>query len=185
MAIIDPTTSIEIWCAETIRTLIATMAQNDVFKGVQNSRINPLIEQNVILRAYRRPGANEKTRSAERIEESPCCIVTYVGHHRPVDSGENDADDGMLSVIVQICDDADEPSIQHLPSYLAWMEDIRRRILKTPGTRLSPLESMPSSLGQVYLVHVTENKSPDETDWAFHEQMRTALVVQCYTRTER
>lgn len=185
MSTIDPTTSIEIWCTETIRALIATMAQNNVFKGVENSRINPLIEQNVILRAYRRPGANEESRNGERIEESPCCIVTYAGHRRPVDSGENDVDDGILNVIVQICDDVDEPSIYHLGSYLSWMEDIRQRILRKPGSRLSPLESIPSSLGQVYLVHVTESKSPDETDWAFHEQMRVALVVQCYTRTQR
>lgn len=182
---INPTTSIEIWCAEQVRQIIETMAQQEVFRGVANTQVDPLMANAVILRPYRRPGQDEKTRSGERLLDNPCCIVTYTGHRRPVGAGENSVDDGVLEVIVQICDTADEPSVDHLPSYLSWLEDIRRRVLRKSGSHLSPLEDLPSALGQVYLVHVTENKSPDETDWSFHEQMRAAMVVQCYTRTER
>ena len=185
MSSIVPTTSIEIWCAEQVRQVIETMARQEVFKGVANVHVDPLTDSAVILRPYRRPGQDEKTRSGERLMDNHCCIVTYTGHSRPVSAGENCVDDGMLQIIVQICDTADEPSVDHLPSYISWMGDIRRRLLRKPGSHLSPLEDCPSTLGQVYLVHVTENKSPDETDWSFHEQMRVAMVVQCYTRTER
>jgi len=182
---INPTSSIEIWCAESIRQLVETMARQRVFRGADNVILDPLEPQHVILRAYRSPGQDETRRTGERLVGSPCCIVTYTGHRRPPSAGENCVDDGLLNVIVQICDDADEPSVDRLPTYLAWLEDIRRRVLRKPGSHLSPLESMPIALGQIYLVHVSENKSPDETDWSYHEKMRAAIVVQCYTRTSR
>jgi hypothetical protein len=181
----SPATSIEFWCFDTVFRLIRHMADVDTFRAV-GDEIVPAVQPEAVIRRYnRRPSRDESRRSGERAINVPGFVVTYLGHRRPVNAGDNDVDDGMLRILVQLVDDGDDQDSPRAASYFAWMKDLRERLQETPTTRLSPLEDCPIELGQVYLVHVEDFNPPDETDWGFKEQMRMALMCTCYTRTDR
>jgi len=178
-------TSIEFWATETVRQMIETMADQRIFRPVGTDSIRSVKRTSVITRINRRPSADEARRKGERLNENPGFIITYNGHTRPPNAGENTCDDGIIKILVQLVDVGDDGDDTNLASYLRWMSDIREGLLTKHNSQLSPLEDCPLSLGQIYFVHVREAGPPDETDWGFHEDMRAASVVECYTRTSR
>jgi len=182
---VDPTINIEVWCLETARQIIRSMAADGVFSAVGSDRIDDVLPENVIARVNSRPGQSEETRSGERLNGTPGFICTYKGHTRPVEAGENCVDDGIVRITVQLVDDVNQSDNENFPSYSQWMNDIRKRFQRKTGSHLSPFEDCPLSIGQVYMVHVKDLSPADETDWQFHEKMRSALMLQCFTRTER
>jgi len=182
---IDPTINIEVWCLETARQIIVSMAADEVFRPIGNDQIDDVLPENVIARVNSRPGKDEETRGGERLNGTPGFICTFKGHSRPVQAGENCADDGILRITVQLVDDVNQSDNENFQSYSQWMNDVRSRFQRKTDSHLSPFEDCPLTIGQVYLVHVKELSSADETDWQFHEKMRSALLLECFTRTER
>jgi hypothetical protein len=182
---IDPTINIEVWCLETARQIIRSMASENVFRALGTDRIDPVLEENVIARANSRPGENEETRNGERLNGTPGFICTFKGHSRPTEAGENCVDDGILRITVQLVDDLNQSDNENFQSYSQWMNDIRKRFQRKISSHISPFEECPLTVGQVYMVHVKQLSPPDETDIQFHEKMRSALMLECFTRTER
>jgi len=175
----NPSTSIEFYCFDTTREIVRTMAAQGLFSAIGDDNIKTVLPEAVISRFNRRPSQDEQASGGERGIDLPGFIVTYLGHNRPVNIGENCADDGALRILVQLVDEGDDGDATNAASYLRWMADLRLWLQD------SALTECPLHLGEVYLVHVTESDAPDETDWAFQENMRMALVVTCFTRTPR
>lgn len=182
---INPSINIEVWCLETARQIIASMADDRIFIAVGEDEIDEVKPENVIARVNSRPGESEETRSGERLNGTPGFICTFKGHTRPVNAGENCVDDGILRITIQLTDDVNQGDLENFQSYTQWMNDIRGRFLRKTGSHLSPFEDCPLSVGQVYMVHVSQLNNADETDYQFHEKMRSAMLLECYTRTER
>lgn len=179
------TTSIEYWCIDTVHQILRTMARERRFSAVGNDQMQSLNEQSVIKRFNRRPRASERGQeSPERSLDTPGIIVTYLGHRLPASAGENSVDDGVVKILVQIVNAGEDGDFTNGESYLNWMASIRKALQGSPD-KPSPLEKCPLTVGQVYLVHVTELNPPDETDWGFAEHMRIALSVDIFTRTNR
>jgi len=179
-----PGTSIEFWAWDTATEVIRSMASSGVFRAVGDDRIDPILPEAVIKRFNRRPSRMEVSRTGEASINVPGIIVSYMGHQRPAASGENRKDHGVITLLIQIVDDGDDGDATNAASYFRWMRDICERLQEGPGTHLSPLESCPSHLGNIYMVHCRELRSPDETDWAV-ERMRAAQVVEIFTSTSR
>ncbi|MCP4511233.1 MAG: hypothetical protein GY826_33095 [Fuerstiella sp.] len=175
----SPATSIEYWCYDTAREIVRTLARQGVFRAIGTDNIKTVRPEAVISRYNRRPGKHGQSSGGERDLDLPGFIITYMGHTRPIQAGENCVDDGTLKLLVQLVDEGDDHDDTNAESYFNWMSTIRENL------QGSALESCPTSLGQVLLTHVAESGSPDETDWALQENMRMALVVTCLTRTPR
>ena len=171
--------SLEFHCYDTTREIIKSLARERVFVAVGSDNVKPVTDQSVIGRYNRRPKTDEKADGGERGVDLPGIIVTYLGSRFPVSSGENDIDGGTIEVLIQIVDEGDGNDDTNIKTYLNWMREIRL------SCQDSALEDCPLSLGEVYLVHVSDARPTDETDWAFEENMRSALVVTCFTRTPR
>jgi len=181
----SPATSIEHWCLSTVHGTISQMTKNHRFSAIPGDSIQEVNKESVIIRLNRRPSNDERSQQApERGIDLPGFIVTYRGHRRPVTAGENTVDDGVVEILVQLVDAGDDGDATNIASYMAWTAAIRFQLQGAPGS-LSPLAQCPLSLGQVYMVHVSDMNPSDETDWAFSEHFRMALNVECFTRTPR
>jgi len=179
------TSSIEYWSLETVRQTIETIARLGLFRPAIGDSISRIKPEAVISRINRRPSRDESRRGGERMNSLPAIICTYMGHVRPETGGENCLDDGVITILISLVDDADDSDENNLASYLRWMGLIRERLQQSSGSQRSPLENCPSSLGQVYQVHWRDSSSPDETDYGFKEVLRMSGVLSVYTRTKR
>ena len=179
----ERTTSIEYWCWSTVTETIKALARTNRFRG---DNIQQILPEAVIMRYNRRPSKDERsTQSPERGIPNPGIVTTYLGHKTPPNAGENGAEDGVVQILVGLVDAGDDGDATNAADYLRWLRIIRGSLQEKNTTGLSPLEQCPLSIGQVYLVHVTEMSPADETDWGFVEHLRMGLAVSCYTRTTR
>lgn len=179
------TTSIEYWTLETVRQTIETLARQGAFRSVVGDSVSRVKPEAVISRLNRRPSQDESRRGGERTNSLPGFICTYLGHTRPETGGENCSDDGVITILVSLLDDADDSDEGNIASYLSWMGLVRERLQQSPGSHRSPLEECPNSLGHVYQVHWRDSAAPDETDYGFKEVFRMSGVLSVYTRTLR
>lgn len=177
------TTSIEYWCWSTVTETIRSLARTHRFTG---EHISPILPEAVIMRYSRRPSKDDRSsQSPERGIPNPGIITTYTGHKIPPNAGENTVEDGVVQILIGLVDAGDDGEATNAADYLRWLRVIRGSLQEKNTTGLSPLEQCPLSIGQVYLVHVTDMNPADETDWAFQEHLRMGLTVSCYTRTTR
>ncbi len=93
----------------------------------------------------------------------PGIVVVYAGVRMPPSAGENDYDDGVMTLLVQIVDRLDYSNDNNIESYLRWQTDIRESLQK------NPYRDLDSYNGNIYLVHVSDEASPDNRAFLFNE----------------
>jgi hypothetical protein len=166
----DPTASLEAHCFFGVRNIIKDMARQGVFKMRGVDSTDRVREEAVVGRFSRaEPG----------IRVMPGFIVTYLGHERAVNAGENDSDLGKISIFIQFIDKTTNEDHPNANSYFTWMEVMRRWLLD------GPLEEPDETLGFVYHTHLSSQMPPAEYDWAVHENMKMSAMLTCFTKTTR
>jgi len=166
----DNIASLEAHCFFGVSNILKDMAREGVFR-MRGTESTDRVRPEAIVEQFGRgePGVTPK----------PGFIVTYLGHDRAPDAGENDSDLGKILILVQLTDKNTNEDAPGANSYFTWMEVVRRWALD------GPLESPDETLGFVYHTHVTSQKPPVEYDWAANDNAKLSLLITCYTKTTR
>lgn len=166
----EPSASLESHCFFAVRNVIKEMASAGVFRlrGTDSTdRVRP------------EAVTSQLGRGDDGVIPMPGFLVTYLGHSRALNAGENDSDIGKVDILVQFLDKSVNEDAPGANSYFTWMEAVRRWLLD------GPLESPDETLGFVYHTHVSQQAPPEEYKWAVHDKVKLSLLVSCFTKTTR
>ena len=164
-------TSLESHCLFAVKNVLKDMARAGVFKVKRGGSVDRVREQAIISQFGRAVDTSSLP--------LPGFVVTYLGHNRSVNAGENNADTGVITILVQFIDKMSNEDDPNANSYFTWLSTARTWLLD------GPLESPPESLGYVYHTHISDYSPPAEYDWAVHDQMKMMFTVQAFTKTKR
>ena len=168
------------WTAYRVtRDQLKAMARDQIFTAVGEDKIRGIDEGAVVGKF--RPQASQERGSGDQGEymlPNPGIVLSWIGHNRPVNAGENCFDDGMITMLIQVVDRLDRSLDANIESYMRWMADIREWL------QANPYRDQSRNLGEIYLVHVTDYVSPDQRAYILDEA-RLVMTVALYTRTRR
>lgn len=162
------------------RDRIKKMAEDGLFKAIgETDTLRGISPESVVGRF--RPSLGENRGSGnqgESVIPLPGIIISWLGHTRPPNAGNNDYDDGVITMLVQVVDRLDRSADNNIESYMRWMVDIRETL------QLNPYRDLCRNLGEIYLVHVTESVGPDQRAYILDEA-RLVNQVSLFTRARR
>lgn len=167
----ETATSLESHCLFAVRNVLKAMARSGVFKVRRGGSVDRVREQAVVTQF----GRNIDTSSMPL----PGFVVTYLGHKRSVNAGENNADLGEITILVQFVDKISDEDDPNANSYFTWLSTARLWLLD------GPLESPPVSLGYIYHTHISDSSPPAEYEWAVLDQAKMMFTVSAFTKTKR
>lgn len=169
------------WTAYSVtRDRLKQMADDGVFMAVGDADTLRGISADSIVGRFspkpvpHRTGGNQ----GESSIPLPGIVVSWIGHHRPENAGDNDHDIGTISMLVQIVDRTDRSYDNNMESYMRWQNDIREVL------QANPYRVQSRNLGEIYFVHVTEKVGPDARAYVLDEA-RLVMQVSLKTRTRR
>lgn len=162
------------------RDRIQKMAEDGLFKAIgETDTLRGIVPESVVGRF--RPSVGENRGSGDQGENTiplPGIVISWLGHSRPPNAGNNDYDDGIITMLVQVVDRLDRSYDNNIESYMRWMVDIRETL------QLNPYRDLCRNLGEIYLVHVTESVGPDQRAYILDEA-RLVNQVSLFTRARR
>ena len=171
--------SIPFVCFNTTQEVLKEMAREGVFAAVGDDNAKKMDESSVIGRyGQNDPGFGGST-GRERQIELPGFIVTYLGMAGGISQGSLCHDQRVARILVQLVDSTDEGSDTRAETYFRWMTDVREWLQENPYNSLDQL------LGQVSLVHVSDESVPEQDKWAIDREMRMHAIVNCVVHMRR
>jgi len=163
---------------QTINAL-KSMASRGVFRAIGQDTIRGISQEAVVGRW--RPKISQEKGSGSTGESQiplPGIVVVYIGHNRPPSAGENDYDDGVITILTQVVDRLDYSNDNNIESYLRWQADVREYI------QANPYRDLDSYNGDIYLTHVSDQVSAENQVYVYNEA-RLASQVSLFTRVRR
>lgn len=151
-------------------------ARQKLLHAQNKDKIIPIREKSIVGRLGRMDPALD---GKERGFDKPGLTVTYMGMKGNPADGDFCTDHRVVQILVQLVDSTDEGDATHAETYFFWMTAVREWL------QANPYNEHTGDVGQVYLVHVTDESLPDEQKWAVDREMRMFLMVNCFCRMRR
>ena len=166
-------------CLNTTVETLKQMARERVFVRVGEDKIKPVNEKNVIARVNQSNAAEPVQGVRERGIDLPGFVVTYLGMKGGESAGSLCHDDRVIRILVQLIDRTDQGKATNLETYFERIAAVREWV------QTNPYSKDDGQLGQVYLVHVTDESLPNEERWAIDREMKMFVVINCFARMRR
>lgn len=172
--------SLEFVAYATTRDTLKRMADEGIFVAIGDVDTLPGICSEAVIARFR-PAIMPERGGGDQGESNiplPGIIITWAGHNRPETAGENDLDDGVITMIIQIVDRLDRSEDDNIESYFRWMTDIREHLQR------NPYRSLCQRLGDIYLAHMTDSVEPENRHFLMDEA-RLVSTLKLFTRSRR